>query len=37
MSKKIKTKTTPSSRRGFLKKAGLVYAAAIGVKAAKAP
>ena len=37
MSKKNKTKTTPSSRRGFLKKAGLVSAAAIGVTAAKAP
>ena len=37
MSKENKTKTTPSSRRGFLKKAGLVSAAAIGATAAKAP
>mgnify|MGYP005724755075 FL=1 len=37
MSTKNKTKTTPSSRRGFLKKAGLVSAAAIGATAAKAP
>ena len=37
MTKKNKTNTTPSSRRGFLKKAGLVSAAAIGVTAAKAP
>ena len=36
MSTKNKLKTT-SSRRGFLKKAGLVSAAAIGATAAKAP
>ena len=37
MSTKNKIKTPSSSRRGFLKKAGLVSAAAIGATAAKAP
>ena len=37
MSTKKKSNISPSSRRGFLKKAGLVSAAAIGATAAKAP
>ena len=37
MSTKNKSKISSSSRRGFLKKAGLVSAAAIGATAAKAP
>ena len=37
MSTKKKNNISPSSRRGFLKKAGLVSAAAIGATAAKAP
>ena len=37
MSTKIKSKITPSSRRSFIKKAGLFSAAAIGATAAKAP
>ena len=37
MSTKNKIKTPSSSRRGFLKKAGLVSAAAIGATAAKEP